>query len=540
MSISINILFFYFKNNIGYGIRTFESELKNFDKNYKSKMHNDKLNEEYERVVIVFGQYLNDKLYNLNGDFNPYIDKRNNCATLNPVMYTPEGKDNTLICIPVYTETCENIIDIASAFITGVILNRVKELKFVLVTAYSDIKADDEQFHKSIKIFYKFISTLDGMDMINISKSVGIRVMCYYEYNNSDDETMDFLKKKMLEIIINEINTGSLTKYHQIEFEKVISNVKIEVLYSDPKKELEISQTDQLFSLVDKLQYLKKKCDKNRIRKNGLQIKLKRKVRYGVQSETFGEHTKREIQTKPDFLDYVENNSEQLQIIFQQILNTTFRKFYPSKDEQNNILTESSNEFLAAFYDGLFLEYDLNWTKITIKEKILKLFVQLLPIEYQESFFLWESKGENITFSSYILNSKLNEMIKKHVKYLKNQFEKFESHLENEINSGISKYYRKLEYINREDYTISDIDFGFSDFYRYFFYERSVNQPIEGEMVDILIGKFCSRVLEWVTHIECRNIFSNKLILEFFIQLLPEESREVFSFIRTKINTHCK
>jgi GTP-binding protein EngB required for normal cell division len=199
-----------------------------------------------------------------------------NSHTFIPAVY--KNKDFIYIDNPGFKDTHGLATEVANGFFRQLITSNVKELKFLLLLAYSDLKQNrGQQFRESIKAFSRFISAFDDNNVAKyLGKSIGI-IVTKVDHESANDEGERITKtddemKYELRIDLNrtlndELFNNKLSQNEGIIFNQIIKNFQIEI-FSNPKKKgpVKTHQADAINILIkNKLQYAEKKDLKLRV-----------------------------------------------------------------------------------------------------------------------------------------------------------------------------------------------------------------------------------------------------------------------------------
>jgi len=430
-----------------------------------------------------------------------------NSQTFIPAVY--KNKDFIYIDNPGFKDTHGLATEVANGFFRQLITSNVKELKFLLLLAYSDLKQNrGQQFRESIKAFSRFIGAFDDNNVAKyLGKSIGIVVTKVdHESANdegeritkTDDEMKYELRNDLNRTLNDELVNNKLSQNEGIIFDQIIKNFQIEI-FSNPKKKgpVKTHQADAINILIkNKLQYAEKKDLK-------LRVQISNEYR-------------------ADLINYISDHYLKFGESFNNELDKVLSKWILKRKKNISDLNEMKNFYLKL---NQFVSQSLNYvsfddfvrnvmTELLSKEEIEELkkksevfsyFIELFSEEEKKIFPLkktWMNQKNKLKLDYYINYLQY---------YLSEKFKDFLKLIEDNIFDGIDRYINKKI---SEAVSLNDINL-IKEFLSLF--QNSIDKQSD-------FGSFLKSVNENILNIHEKESLSNKeKTLKNFIDVLSND-----------------
>ncbi len=430
-----------------------------------------------------------------------------NSQTFIPAVY--KNKDFIYIDNPGFKDTHGLATEVANGFFRQLITSNVKELKFLLLLAYSDLKQNrGQQFRESIKAFSRFIGAFDDNNVAKyLGKSIGIVVTKVDHESANDegeritktDEEMKYeLRNDLNRTLNDELVNNKLSQNEGIIFDQIIKNFQIEI-FSNPKKKgpVKTHQAEAINILIkNKLQYAEKKDLK-------LRVQISNEYR-------------------ADLINYISDHYLKFGESFNNELDKVLSKWILKRKKNISDLNEMKNFYLKL---NQFVSQSLNYvsfddfvrnvmTELLSKEEIEELkkksevfsyFIELFSEEEKKIFPLkktWMNQKNKLKLDYYINYLQY---------YLSEKFKDFLKLIEDNIFDGIDRYINKKI---SEAVSLNDINL-IKEFLSLF--QNSIDKQSD-------FGSFLKSVNENILNIHEKESLSNKeKTLKNFIDVLSND-----------------
>ena len=320
--------------------------------------------------------------------------------TIYPAVHTPQGSDYSYIDNPGFQDNRGLGMEIANSFFRTYAIEPTNDLKFLLLITHPDLELRAQQFRDTIKRFSEILGIFNETDVKTLSKSVAIIITRVENDGDTDEEMKVYLSEKLLEILKQEKDAGSLSLNEEKVFNEVISNYKQVEIFSNPKVVGPVSdkQSKQIISLINSMNYFNKK-DAN--------------FQVTVSPNYFKEN-----------LDYIEKNYNKYKEEVQKILIENISSFVNTGVDKAIIVEEvkSVDSILQDFilkgsqkvnFETFIKVMDTNILDeksqdlLSERKKLLDFFVHLLPLAMQDRFSSIKNFIEELHLENSI-NSQLN------------------------------------------------------------------------------------------------------------------------------------
>lgn len=430
-----------------------------------------------------------------------------NSQTFIPAVY--KNKDFIYIDNPGFKDTHGLATEVANGFFRQLITSNVKELKFLLLLTYSDLKQNrGQQFRESIRAFSRFISAFDDNNVAKyLGKSIGI-IVTKVDHESANDEGERITKtddemKYELRIDLNrtlndELFNNKLSQNEGIIFNQIIKNFQIEI-FSNPKKKgpVKTHQADAINILIkNKLQYAEKKDLKLRVQiSNEYRVDL---INYiSDHYLKFGESLNNELdKVLPKWILKRKKNITDL---------NEMKNLYLKLNEfvSQSLNHASFDDFVKNVMTDLLSKEEIE--ELKKKSEVFSYFIELFSEEEKKIFPLkktWMNQKNKLKLDYYIKDLQY---------YLSEKFKDFLKLIEDNIFDGIERYIDKKI---SEAVSLNDI-YLIKDFLSLF--ENSIDKQS-------VFGSFLRSVNESILNIHEKELLSNEeKTLKNFIDVLSND-----------------
>ena len=166
--------------------------------------------------------------------------------TLYPAIYSPNDTNFTYIEFSGFQDASFEI-ELANTYFVAQTMRAVERIKFLLLIKFDDLIDRGQIFIESIKRFSDLIGILNEEKSIkhNIEKSIGIIITRVNNDGETDQEMIEYLKKKMLYIVERSVE-HVLTQNEAHVFTNIIMNGQVGIFSNPRKNHVTISQDQSL------------------------------------------------------------------------------------------------------------------------------------------------------------------------------------------------------------------------------------------------------------------------------------------------------